>query len=62
MLEFLKSPKIYQNPNPIVPLAAVVEFGASQPVETLLTVGDGRDSWELCYGPDKDPAAGLPVT
>ena len=61
MLEFLKNPTISQNPNPIVPLAAIVEFEASRPAETILSISDGRDSWELSHGPDKDPTAGLPL-
>ncbi len=61
MITFIKEPTIHQNQNPIVPLAAIVQFEASQPVETTLSINDGRDHWELHYTPDKSPVAGLPV-
>ena len=53
MLTFIKEPTIFQNPNPTVPMAAIVQFEASEPVETTLLISDGRDSWELHYGIDK---------
>ncbi|MEM9235105.1 MAG: aryl-sulfate sulfotransferase, partial [Pseudomonadota bacterium] len=62
MLKFTTPPTIYQNPNPIVPLAAIIEFEANRPVETTFSLNDGRDSWTLQYGADQSTTAGLPVT
>ena len=58
MLTFTQDPAIQQNPNPIVPLAAIVKFETDQPVETTLSIDDGRDQWELHYGADKSPSDG----
>ena len=61
MLTFTTPPTIKPNPNPTVPLAAIVYFDSSQPVETTLAISDGQNSWELHYGIDKAPQKGLPV-
>ena len=58
---FIEAPVVEANPNPAVPLAAVVRFEASGPVETRLSVTDGTNAWELDYDASHDPAEGLPV-
>jgi hypothetical protein len=58
---FLVQPSVAANPNASVPLAAVLRFQASGPVTSVIRVSDSKNKWELRYGPDRDPAAGLPV-
>ncbi len=58
---FDTTPSIEANPNPAVPQAAVVKFEADSPVKTTLTISDGERSWELVYGPERNPAEGLAV-
>lgn len=58
-LKFTKSPTVFQNPNPTVPLAAVVQFSASQDVQTTVELSDGVKQWELKF--DQNPADGLPI-
>lgn len=47
--QFVRPPVILENPNPAVPLAAVVRFEASEPVEAEFTVSDGKHRWTLAY-------------
>lgn len=59
---FSTQPKVERNPNPGVPLAAVVRFKpASSIKETSITVSEGGREWSFNYGADRDPAEGLPV-
>ena len=58
---FQTQPTIRPNPNPSVPLAAIVSFETAQPVQTTLTVSDGARQWTLEYASDRDPTEGLPV-
>ena len=58
---FLVEPVLGPNPNRAVPLAALVEFEASAPVTALIDVTDGDHAWQLEYGPEHDPSAGLAV-
>ena len=58
---FQTQPTIRPNPNPAVPLAAIVSFETAQPVQTTLTVSDGERQWTLEYASDRNPAEGLPV-
>ena len=58
---FTVSPTIEPNPNPRVPLAAIVKFDASQPVTTTLTINDGDREWTLKYPPGRNKKPGLPV-
>ena len=58
---FVAGPVLEPNPNPAVPLAAVLEFEAFAPVTALIEVTDGDHKWQLEYGPEHDPTAGLPV-
>ena len=59
--EFLEPPAVSTNPNPKVPLAAVVTFSTSPPVHTTIEVSDGSQEWTLEYDETHDYTAGLPV-
>ena len=58
---FETQPSIRPNPNPAVPLAAIVSFETARPVQTTLSVSDGERQWALEYPADRNPAEGLPV-
>ena len=58
---FQTQPTIRPNPNPTVPLAAIVSFETAGSVRTTLTVSDGERRWTLEYPAGRDPAEGLPV-
>ena len=58
---FEVGPELAANPNPSVPLAAVVRFTANEPVSTGIDVSDGVNAWTLDYGEAHDPAQGLGV-
>jgi hypothetical protein len=58
---FTQEPVIVANPNPKVPLAAVVKFSADQAVDTTIQVSDGKHKWELHYDRARKPDDGLPV-
>ena len=51
-------PEISANPNPRVPLAAVVRFDSVPGAITTIAVSDGERSRELEFA--SDPSAGLP--
>jgi len=59
--DFTQPPRIAPNPNPQAPLAAVLRFAASEPVETVITVSGGGAPHQLRYGMDRKPQEGLPV-
>ena len=56
---FTVSPEIQQNPNPRVPLAAVVRFETHEPVTTEITIADTEEEKTVRF--DSDPALGLPI-
>ncbi|MEZ5394411.1 MAG: aryl-sulfate sulfotransferase [Bryobacterales bacterium] len=58
---FTEGPILTANPNPAVPLAAVVSFTTPEPVETTLSITDGTHSWEQTYDASHDPDKGLAV-
>ncbi|MYC66276.1 MAG: aryl-sulfate sulfotransferase [Acidobacteriia bacterium] len=58
---FQTQPTLRPNPNPAVPLAAIVSFETAQPVQTTLAVSDGERQWTLEYPADRNPTEGLPV-
>ncbi len=49
---FLQGPSIAPNPNPRVPLAALIEFITDRPVWADLEVSDGAKSWFVSFGSD----------
>ena len=59
--DFTTQPTVVPNPNPAVPLAAVLRFTASAPVSTAVTISDGGRSWEVKFPATAGPAAGLPL-
>lgn len=46
-LQFSRAPEIVQNPNPRVPLAAVLTFEVDSPVTTRVAVDDGTRKWVI---------------
>jgi arylsulfate sulfotransferase len=58
---FTVPPTISPNPNPKVPLAAVLQFTATEPVDTLVEVSDGVNEWTLEFEETQDSQAGLPI-
>lgn len=58
-LTFTQAPTVFQNPNPSVPLAAVVQFSASRNVQTTVELSDGARTWAIKF--DQNPIAGLPI-
>ena len=58
---FSVGPVLESNPNPAAPLAAVLKFEATDSVTALIDVTDGDHAWQLEYGHEHDPSAGLPV-
>ena len=60
-LTFTEAVTIAPNPNPAVPLAAVLRFAANRPVQTTIRVSDGTHDWELEYEESRKPEEGFPV-
>ncbi|MFB3826501.1 MAG: aryl-sulfate sulfotransferase [Bryobacteraceae bacterium] len=58
---FKSAPVIEPNPNPAAPLAAILRFTPAAPVETIVTVSDGRRKWEVRFDRSRNPADGLPI-
>ncbi len=58
-LAFTQLPTVIQNPNPTVPLAAVVQFTANHHVRTTVELWDGDRRWAIKF--DQNPAEGLPI-
>ena len=60
-MKFLSRPSITRNPNPSVPLAAVLEFALDEPLETRVEIADQDRSWTVTFAPDQSPDNGLPI-
>ena len=59
---FKSQPVIEANPNPKVPLVALLKFKTNIPVKTKLEVSDGSHHWTQDFDNDKfTPEAGLPI-
>ncbi len=58
-LKFTRRPTVFQNPNPTVPLAAVVQFAANKRVETTVELWDGERRSAITF--DQNPEDGLPI-
>lgn len=58
---FDSGPELAANPNPSVPLAAVVRFTASEAVAARIDVTDGSNEWTIEYDLASDPSRGLGV-
>ena len=59
--QFTISPTIYQNPNPRVPLAAIIKFSTNEPVHTKINVSDGKRTWDITFDDSYKPVEGLPI-
>ena len=60
-MRFLTQPTIMKNPNPRVPLAAVVRFRPSETGRTRIDIRDPDRQWSVEFGPERPPAEGLPI-
>ena len=58
-LEFTRQPTVFQNPNPTVPLAAVVQFATNKKVKTTVELWDGEKRLAITF--DQNPEEGLPI-
>ena len=61
MTSFTTQPTVEKNPNEKAPLVALVRFRTDAPVAVTLEINDGRKKRRVTYGPDVDPAQGLPI-
>src|SRR5688572_27541930 len=52
-LRLIGRPTIERNPNPRVPLAAIVKLTTDRPVSVNLEISDGNSSWLVSY--DNEP-------
>jgi hypothetical protein len=59
--EFTSPPSVSRNPNGAAPLAAIVRFSASAPIETTITLSDDKRRWEVTFDASHDPSKGLAV-
>ncbi len=58
---FSAPPSIATNPNPAVPLAAVVSAETDEPSALLITVSDGEHEWTVPVSPELGTRHSLPV-
>ena len=61
MVNFVSDPTVIRNPNPAVPLAALVHFETAVPVTTTIIIDDGRRTRTVVYDETYDTVAGLPL-
>ncbi|MBW1863218.1 MAG: aryl-sulfate sulfotransferase, partial [Deltaproteobacteria bacterium] len=58
---FTAGPTISGNPNPRVPLAAILRFTADKEVQTTVKVSDGEREWKIDFDDSYKPEDGLPI-
>ena len=58
---FEARPEATGNPNPHVPLAAILRFEADRPVTSRVAIRDGERAWTLQFPPEANPRDGLPI-
>ena len=58
---FSATPSIATNPNPAVPLAAIVSAETDEPAALLITVSDGDHDWTVPVSPELGTRHSLPV-
>lgn len=58
---FTQPPVVSANPNPAVPLGAVLRFSTEEAVRTVIEVSDGKHKWKLTYDGSHNPQDGLAV-
>lgn len=61
MIKLKSEPRVFQNPNPAVPLAALVQFEAEAYLHTKLTIDNGDCVRTLTFDANDDVASGLPI-
>lgn len=60
-MHLIEEPTVIRNPNPRVPLAAVVFFRASEAGRTRIDIRDPDRQWDVEFGRDRSPSVGLPI-
>ena len=60
-LSFLSPPRMEQNPNPAVPLAAVLSFESLDAVATRVDFDDGERTWSIDFDRVPDERELLPI-
>jgi len=60
-VQFVSAPTIRANPNPAVPLAAILTFETKMPVSTRIEIICGDGARVLEYGYKTSPEKGLPI-
>src|SRR5688500_4907589 len=60
-LRLIRRPTIERNPNPRVPLAAIVKLTADRPVSVNLEISDGNSSWLVSYDNERTRRRSLPL-
>jgi len=60
-IRFTSAPTVLANPNPAVPLAAILSFKTETPVATRIEIAHGDGCRVLEYGFGTDPEKGLPL-
>lgn len=58
---FLLLPEITGNPNPAVPLAAILRFKSDKLVYTIIEVTETERRWRIEFDESHDPSTGLPI-
>ncbi len=58
---FTTEPRIIRNPNPRVPLVALLRFTASERVSTSIVLSDGERDWTVNFDASHDPIEGLAI-
>ena len=61
VLVFISTPTISANPNPSVPLGAVLKFETNRPVHTKICITDGENAWCGSFNYDEEPSKGLAI-
>ena len=60
-LVFISTPAITANPNPSVPLGAILKFETNRPAHTSLRITDGKNACSVNFNYDEDPSKGLAI-
>ena len=60
-LVFISTPAISANPNPSVPLGAVLKFETNHPVHTNIRITEGENAWSVNFDYNEGPSKGLAI-
>lgn len=58
---FLEAPVVVQNPNPRVPLAAILSFKADEAISTRIELATDERKWSIEFPSSASPSEGLPL-